>query len=478
VNHPVIMRRASLPAIIIVGLCGACGDASGPAASGPPHHLVLITQPTQVLQGSRFAPEIVVEVRDSTNTPVRGSAVAITLALVARGGSATLRGTTRLVTSFGRAAFSDVWVDQRARGVQLSASAGSLPVVTSDAFDVVTPLPVAKLGVGSEHTCAVTTDGTPYCWGRNGAGEVGDSTTIQREYPTPVRTSLRFDTVTAGSFTSCGVTSAGTAYCWGSNFAGRLGDSTLVDRWTPVPMQGAHRFTGQVSGGSFHACGLETGGTAYCWGDNNVGQRGDSTRTFSLALVKVAGGLTFERLHTVNFHTCGLATGGTAYCWGSNGFGQVGDSTQVEKLAPQAVRGGHTFLSIVAGFSHTCAIRIDSKTYCWGHNQVGQLGNGTTINQLIPVPVFGPHAFASLTAHGPFTCGLTALGFAWCWGTSYGIVPKAIQQPEPFVALSAGVQHVCGVTATHRAYCWGVNDNGELGDGTTTSRNLPALVVY
>jgi len=45
-----------------------------------------------------------------------------------------------------------------------------------------------------------------------------------------------------------------------------------------------------------------------------------------------------------------------------------------------------------------------------------------------------------------------------------------------FTKVSAHNNHTCAVTSTGRLYCWGNNDEGQLGDGTTTSRLVPTLV--
>jgi alpha-tubulin suppressor-like RCC1 family protein len=44
------------------------------------------------------------------------------------------------------------------------------------------------------------------------------------------------------------------------------------------------------------------------------------------------------------------------------------------------------------------------------------------------------------------------------------------------IAVSAGTAHSCAVLGDGQVFCWGANDQGQLGDGTTDARPLPAPV--
>ena len=102
------------------------------------------------------------------------------------------------------------------------------------------------------------------------------------------------------------------------------------------------------------------------------------------------------------------------------------------------------FAALDAGDGHTCAVTVSTgKAYCWGHNDRGQLGDGTTTTRLTPTAVAGGHFFATVSA--------------------------------------SAFKHSCSVTSGRltgfRAYCWGRNDDGQLGDGTTTGRLTPTQVA-
>ncbi|HTV23769.1 MAG TPA: hypothetical protein VMG12_33995 [Polyangiaceae bacterium] len=80
-----------------------------------------------------------------------------------------------------------------------------------------------QLAIGEAHACALMTDGSIQCWGRNGQGQVGipvaDS---ERCRGGPCQTTARTVAgvpaavaVAAGGTTTCAVTAAREIYCWG-----------------------------------------------------------------------------------------------------------------------------------------------------------------------------------------------------------------------------------------------------------------------
>jgi alpha-tubulin suppressor-like RCC1 family protein len=88
----------------------------------------------------------------------------------------------------------------------------------------------------------VTTDGTAYCWGYNGYGQLGNAaaqfTLDPNPRPLPVSGGLTFATVSTGYLHTCGVTTLDAVYCWGDNSEGELGDGSTTIHPTPVRVFG------------------------------------------------------------------------------------------------------------------------------------------------------------------------------------------------------------------------------------------------
>lgn len=148
------------------------------------------------------------------------------------------------------------------------------------------------------------------------------------------------------------------------------------------------------------------------------------------------------------------------------------------------------FDKIAAGGVHSCALDSAGAAYCWGHDRwLDLLGDAVEIHQRIfPGPVAGGLTFVDISTRGAHTCALEAEGDAYCWGyngsgqlgdgtTSSRDEPTLVTGGHEFAHISAGRQHTCGLDTSGQAYCWGDNFDGQLGDGTTTDRATPTPVL-
>ncbi len=137
----------------------------------------------------------------------------------------------------------------------------------------------ASLHAGGRHSCAVRPDRQLFCWGFNFYGQLGDGTTEDRAAPT-VLTALGAGVVSVAPAEShaCAVKSDGTLWCWGKNDDGRVGDGTTNRRALPfsLPLAAGLKATA-VTAGATHTCALFADGTARCWGSGLHGQLGDGT---------------------------------------------------------------------------------------------------------------------------------------------------------------------------------------------------------
>lgn len=134
-----------------------------------------------------------------------------------------------------------------------------------------------SIGAGASHTCAVTPDGEAYCWGLNDVGQLGNGNVLAEvPSPTPVRTTLAFADITASESTTCGLTLPGEVFCWGRNGAGQLGDGTTLDQGVPTRAHTTVLFK-RITVGWSHVCAITAPGAGYCWGANDEGQLGIGT---------------------------------------------------------------------------------------------------------------------------------------------------------------------------------------------------------
>jgi alpha-tubulin suppressor-like RCC1 family protein len=120
----------------------------------------------------------------------------------------------------------------------LAETCGTPPMPCSPLPAVVkTPTGIVSVSGTFSHTCALTAADTALCWGDDNEGQLGTGVLGARSLaPTAVAGDLSFRALSAGRGFTCAIGSDGTPYCWGRNTNGQLGIGDAGQRSVPTPV--------------------------------------------------------------------------------------------------------------------------------------------------------------------------------------------------------------------------------------------------
>ncbi len=333
---------------------------------------------------------------------------------------------------------------------------------TAPASVSVTPVAVptgsrpTTIAAGGNVSCARMADATVRCWGDNDNSQLGDGTTTDRTTPTASPYLRGVRSVHPGEYHACALMEDATLQCWGDN--ARTGP-------VPVAVPGLTHIK-QVSCAATMTCALGEDGRVRCWGDRDEGEKIGSTEpTF------VEGARDIDELSVGGGGRCGRTHASTALCWGANSVYELAGGRPRTRTAV-APRGVGRVRSL-AGFESHCAVLDDGGVTCWGYEEVADVTNPT--GKWTPGRARNYTHVRSIVVGQSASCAILTDGSVSCFakGTS-----RMVAGLSAIVELAAGRNHFCARDASGAVWCWGDNSQGQLGDGTTTSRDQPVRVAF
>jgi hypothetical protein len=232
------------------------------------------------------------------------------------------------------------------------------------------------------------------------------------------------------------------------------------------------------------------GDTLWVWGQGDEGRLGTNGGLYYRAtpVTTFAGGTNWKQVACGRFHTTAIKTDGTLWTWGRNGAGQLGDNTTTNRSTPVTTfAGGTNWKQVSAGVFYTAAIKTDGSLWLWGENNAAQLGNNVSgSDRSTPVTTFtGGNNWKSVDCGGYHTVAIKTDGSLWNWGrnnngqlgdfstTQRNIPVTTFAGGTTWKQVSAGQEVTFGIKTDGTLWSWGAGAGGRLGNFAVTDRSTP-----
>ena len=326
---------------------------------------------------------------------------------------------------------------------------------------------------GTGHVIGLTYTGTLFAWGNNQYNELGqaDAVVSNRSSPVQIGTGSIWTKVSAGNNFSLAIDSTGTGYAWGRNDIGQVGSITPLS-YTQVTTYGAIRNDGKLLTWGYNALGK--------LGTNDTVNRSAPTQVSTLALASTS----WIQVASAYNNTAGIKIDRKLYLWGDNTYGQLGVSDNTTRSQPVQI-GVSSWTQVYVTASNIYAIRSDNTLWSWGSNNLGQLGQGDTIDRSSPVQI-GTNSWSMVVASGTHALALRTDGTLYAWGynqynelgqnqrvqTNYSS-PMQIGTSS-FTTISTGANNSFAIRTDGALFGWGRTDYGQIGvRSDNTNINIP-----
>lgn len=264
----------------------------------------------------------------------------------------------------------------------------------------------------------IKSDGTLWMMGSaNSYGQLGlghrTNSSVQVSSPTQVGTLNNWASVHCGYTCTAAVKIDGTLWTWGNNGLGQLGDSTTAAKSSPIQV-GALNNWKQVAVDGFSTAtsmaAIKTDGTLWTWGSDTYGQLGRGTTFQHRSSPVQVGTLTdWEQVTADTGSVLAIKKDGTLWAWGNEFYGQLGNgiSGSFKISSPIQIGTLNNWKYVVTNSQTTVALKTDGTIWAWGYNISGQLGQGNSTNLSSPVQIGTATNWYQVSSSGLTTAALS-----------------------------------------------------------------------
>jgi len=343
-----------------------------------------------------------------------------------------------------------------------------------------------------------------YSWGLNSLGQLGLGDTTDRSTPVQIGSDTTWSTVATCIGATTAVKQNGTLWNWGSNSPGnQLAD--LANHSTPAQVGTDTNWT-LITGSRYGWNALKASNIRYYWGYSRYNELGTGAdeggqSTFYSTPAQVGGtsaAWTWTTVIESAAWGAGIRSTGTLWAWGK-GLYSGANYGSPNPVQIQAGGSGYSdFTQVAGGYDYLLAIRSNGTLWTIGSNGYGQCGTNNTTphssDNTSLVQVGTDTNWTLVACIGYSSLAIRSDGTLWSWSrnvfgqlgqgdttgrssptqvgalTTWSILPVFVEGNTPNTVPSGAIR------SDGTLWTWGYNANGQLGDGTTTTRSSPVQV--
>lgn len=382
-----------------------------------------------------------------------------------------------------------------------------------------------QISYGGTHTLAIRNDGILFTWGLNNAGQLGDGTTVNKSSPVQVGTTSWTD-VSAGVSHSIALTSNNLLLTWGLNNAGQLGLGTTVNKIAPTLVGAAApvdiigntltaggdpkmTYISPFASGSYDIATY--GGSCFFNGTTNYFSiPSNAGFSFSTGAYTIEGWVNLP----VGTNNKQILSTSTNFLLGTGGFSgsTIGALRFFDNVTTFV--GSASYLIATGTWNHFAVVRENTSTdgfkmyvngvlvfvgtstrnhtssaiiYIGATDTVTDLITGymsnlrvvkgvavyTTASTTIGTQVFTPANAPLASTQSANVNGSPSAAIAS--GTAL-LTFQSLGTPNTWADVTAGISYSSAIDSTGKLFAWGLNNIGQLGDATTTTRSSPVQI--